>query len=99
MKASEKARRARNYEPPMQIQLIAETGSPVDPDDWFSGFASALAQIWRLHHDGQLVRHIMAATNITMKHFEDTGVDEYDMSAIREAMKRSASLADKRVGR
>lgn len=87
MKGSEKSRRVRNCEPPQAITLIAETGQPVDPDDWFSGFASALAQVWRLHHDGAMVRHVMVAGGITLKHFEGCGVDEYDLSAIRDALK------------
>ena len=52
----------------------------------FSGFACALAQIWRLHRDGQMVRHILTASNISLKHLENAGVDEFDLSALRAAM-------------
>ena len=68
-KTNDKSRRARNLEPPAPIQLIVSTGTPVDPDDWYSGFGSALAQIWRLHHDGQMVRHLMTSSGFTLKHF------------------------------
>jgi hypothetical protein len=87
MRATEKTRRARNHEPPQPIQLVASTGDPVDPDDWYSGFACALSLIWRLHHDGQMVRHIMSSTGIGLKHLEDAGVDEYELSAVREALR------------
>ena len=87
MKAGEKSRRVRAGEPAQPvIQLIASTGDAVDPDDWYSGYAAALAQIWRLHHDGQRIRHILTAGGVTLKHFEECGVDEYDLAAIREAV-------------
>lgn len=78
MKSHEKSRRVRNYEPQSRV---------AEPDDWYLGFASALAQIWRLHHDGQMVRHILSASGIMLKHFESAGVDEFDLSAVREAIR------------
>lgn len=62
-------------QPPMVVQ-----------DDWYLGFASALAEIWRLHHDGQMVRHLMTANGITLKHFTEAGVDDIDMEAIGRAL-------------
>ncbi len=57
----------------------------VTPDPWYLGYATALAQIWRLHHDGQMVRHILAASGLTFKHLELGGVEECDLAAIRDA--------------
>lgn len=76
----EHSRRARNVEPPQPEHQTSER------DEWFFGFASALASIWRLHHDGQMVRHILSSNGITLKHFENAGVDEFDVRAIRTAV-------------
>jgi hypothetical protein len=65
-----------------------EPGEPiamVTPDPWYLGYATALAEIWRLHHDGQMVRHILAAGGLTLKHLELGGVEERDLAAIRDA--------------
>lgn len=60
-----------------------------NPDDWYLGFACALAQIMRLHRDGQMVRHILSATGVGLKHLEEAGVDEFDFAAVREALRGS----------
>lgn len=78
-RSAEKSRRARSCDPPQPACDV------LDGDEWYAGFASALAQIWRLSHDGQLVRHIMAATGIGPKHFESASVSDYDMAAILAA--------------
>ncbi len=76
-----------------------EPGEPttmVTPDPWYLGYATALAQIWRLHHDGQLVRHVLAAGGLTFKHLELGGVEGRDLAAIRDAClgtRSEASLA------
>lgn len=33
---------------------------------WTRGFASALADVWRLHHDGQMVRHLISANGLSL---------------------------------
>lgn len=82
-----------------------EPGEPittVTPDPWYLGYAAALAEIWRLHHDGQLVRHILTAGGLTLKHLELGGVEERDLAAIRDAClgtRSEASLVDRRAAR
>jgi hypothetical protein len=62
-----------------------ESITTVTPDPWYLGYATALAEIWRLHHDGQIVRHILMAGGLTLKHLELGGVEECDLAAIRDA--------------
>lgn len=81
MKGSEKTRRVRNCEPPEPVQHVGR-------DDWYLGFACALAEIWRLHHDGSMIRHLLSKSGISIKHLEDAGVDEFDLAAIQNAMAR-----------
>jgi hypothetical protein len=80
-KSLERSRQARNFEP---ILIVARPGCEVD--DWLVGFGCALAQIWRLHHDGQMVRHIMSANGLPLDLFESAGLDEFDMKALRAAV-------------
>lgn len=80
-KSLERSRQARNFEP---IEIVARDGCEVD--DWLCGFGSALAQIWRLHHDGQMVRHIMSANGLPLNLFESAGLDGFDMQALRAAV-------------
>jgi len=78
-----------------------EPGEPitiVSPDPWYLGYATALAEIWRLHHDGQMVRHILTASGLTLKHLEWGGVEEFDLAAIRDAClgtRSEAQLVDR----
>lgn len=81
----------RRGEPP------SDAGKGIDP--WFHGYATALAQIWRLHHDGQMVRHLLTAGGIRFKALEEAGCDDLDLDAIRSALNLSASLHDKKVER
>ncbi len=57
-----------------------------EPDPWFCGYATALADLWRLHREGSLVRNVILSGGLTVKHLEEGGVDEFDLSAIREAV-------------
>jgi len=41
---------------------------------WTRGFAACLRDIWRLHHDGRLVRHLRAS-----------GINDEDYKALVEA--------------
>lgn len=66
------------------------------------GYATALAEIWRLHHDGQMVRHILTASGLTLKHLEWGGVEEFDLAAIRDAClgtRSEAQLMDRRAAK
>jgi hypothetical protein len=58
-------------------------------DEWYVGYACALASIWRNHHAGQDVRDAMRHDGITLEHLRDAGVEKYDLDAIREALSRS----------
>lgn len=78
MNARKKSYAVRNHEP-------GETITAVVPDPWYLGYAAALAEIWRMHHDGQMVRHLLQSSGITIKHLELGGVDVYDMAAIEAA--------------
>lgn len=80
-KSLERSRQARNFEP---IEIVAREGCEVD--DWLCGFGTALGQIWRLHHDGQMVRHIMSANGLALNLFESCGIDEFDLHDIRAAL-------------
>jgi len=74
-----KSYNVRNCEPSDPITVVTA-------DPWYCGYASALAQIWRLHGDGQMVRHLLVAGGITIKHLEVGGVDDLDMGAIYTAL-------------
>jgi hypothetical protein len=94
------ARAKRPAKPPPIVVVMAcarkrsgavrrcEPGEPIttiSPDPWYPGYATALAEIWRLHHDGQMVRHILTAGGLTLKRLELGGVEERDLAAIRDA--------------
>lgn len=54
---------------------------------WTRGYAAALASIWRLHHDGQMVRHLINANGITLNDLRDAiGDDDRDYRAIVAAV-------------
>jgi len=80
VKPSEHSRRARNFEPPQPEHQVSER------DEWFLSFACALAQIWRLHHDGQMIRHILTSCGISLKHLENAGIDDLDLAALQAAI-------------
>jgi len=52
------------------------------------GFGSALASIWRCHHDGQMVRHVVKENNFRLASFRGVGMLDADYAAIKEAMRR-----------
>lgn len=79
MTGKHKSGALRRREPPEPAHMVIA-------DDWYLGFASALAEIWRMHRDGSMVRHILTSTGVTIKHLENGGVDDYDLGAIRAAV-------------
>ena len=52
------------------------------------GFGIALASIWRCHHDGQMVRHLIRQNNFTLSSFRGVGMLDTDLAAIRRAVRR-----------
>ena len=52
------------------------------------GFGIALATIWRCHHDGQMVTHLIKENNFTLASFRGIGMLETDLAAIRRAVQR-----------
>lgn len=52
------------------------------------GFGIALATIWRCHHDGQMVAHLIKENNFTLASFRDVGLLDADYAAIQQAMRR-----------
>lgn len=57
------------------------------PDEWYEGFAAAVALVAR-HGDHSLARVIMTSAGVTVKKLKDNGVDKYDLDAIKLAMDR-----------
>jgi hypothetical protein len=82
--------KVRRKEPPDRPGL--------DIDPWFHGFACALAEVWRLHHDGQMVGHILTASGITYTSLVHAGCDELDLESIRQAIERRASCRERGEG-
>jgi hypothetical protein len=55
------------------------------------GFGIALATIWRCHHDGQMVRHLVKENNFTLASFRGVDLIDADYAAISQALEgRSA---------
>lgn len=83
--ARERSRKVRNRE-----------AAPLthDQDPWFLGYAAALADVWRLHREGSIVRHILDAGGLTLKHLEEGGVEDFDLAAIRDAVYGTNSERD-----
>lgn len=53
-------------------------------DAWIAGFGMALVSIWKLHHDGQMVGHIITANGFTLDTFRDH-VDADDYAVLVDA--------------
>jgi hypothetical protein len=49
-------------------------------DVWMRGFATALASMWRLHHDPQMVHAVLRHNGLTVEDLRAAGVDEYDLA-------------------
>jgi len=62
----------------------------LSPEDaaFMRGFGIALATIWRCHHDGQMVVHLIKENNFTLASFRGVGMLEADLAAIRRAVQR-----------
>lgn len=55
------------------------------------GFGIALATIWRCHHDGQMVQHLIKENNFRLSSFCDVGLTDADYAAISQALRRRSS--------
>jgi hypothetical protein len=51
------------------------------------GFGIALASIWRCHHDGNLVKMIIKENNFKLSAFNNIGMLDTDLAAIRQAVR------------
>ena len=62
----------------------------LSPEDaaFMRGFGIALASIWRCHHDGQMVQHLIKENNFTLASFRGVGMLNADLAAIRRAVRR-----------
>lgn len=62
----------------------------LSPEDaaFMRGFGSALASIWRCHHDGQMIAHLIKENNFTLESFRGVGMLDADLAAIRRAVRR-----------
>ena len=52
------------------------------------GFGVALASIWRCHHDGQMVKHLIKENNFKLSSFRGIALLEADYVAIRQAVEQ-----------
>lgn len=52
------------------------------------GFGVAIAEIWRCHHDGQMVRHLVKENGFSLRAFRDVGLLDADYAAIEQALRR-----------
>jgi hypothetical protein len=52
------------------------------------GFGCALASIWRVQHDGQLVQMLLKENGFALESFRDVGLLDGDYAAICQAVKR-----------
>ncbi len=52
------------------------------------GFGAALASVWRCHHDGQMVQHLIRQNNFTLASFRGVGMLAADLAAIRQAVRK-----------
>lgn len=52
------------------------------------GFGTALATIWRCHHDGQMVRTLIKQSNFKLASFKGVGMLDADYEAIKRAVRQ-----------
>jgi hypothetical protein len=60
--------------------------NPVDAA-FMRGFGVAIASIWRCHHDGQMVEHLLRENGFTLASFKGVGLLRADYAAICQALK------------
>jgi hypothetical protein len=83
-------RRAKKPASPTRRPTEAALVQGLGPTDaaFMRGFGCAIADVWRLHHDGQMVRHLINANGFTLGSFRDAGMLDADYEAICQAVKR-----------
>ena len=77
--------RAMNRRRPARKKPKAKKLSPEEAS-FLRGFGTALASIWRCHHDGQMIRHLIKQNNFTFAAFRDVGLLDTDLAAIQKAV-------------
>ena len=77
--------RELNPRRPAKKKQKAKKLSPEEAS-FMRGFGTALASIWRCHHDGQMVRHLIKQNNFTFASFRDVGMLDTDLAAIQKAV-------------
>lgn len=67
-----------------------KTKEKLSPEDaaFMRGFGTALASIWRCHHDSQMVQHLIKENNFKIASFRDVGMLDADYAAIKKAVHR-----------
>lgn len=70
---------------PRKPRLSAEDAA------FMRGFGIALATIWRCHHDGQMVQHLIKENNFTLASFRGVGLIDADYAAIGQAIRRRST--------
>jgi hypothetical protein len=63
---------------------------PVDAA-FMRGFGAALASIWRCHHDGQMVEHLLKENGLTLASFRGVAILRADYDAICRAIQSRRS--------
>jgi hypothetical protein len=75
-------RRRPTKKKPAKKTLSAEDAA------FMRGFGTALASIWRCHHDGQMVACLIKENNFTIDEFRDVGLFDDDWRVICRAVRR-----------
>jgi len=70
---------------PQEAEVDVKALTPEDKA-FMRGFGAALASIWRCHHDGQMVQHLITQNNFTLSSFRGVGMIATDLAAIRRAV-------------
>lgn len=65
---------------------MGHTGDNYDPA-WLAGYATALANLNRLHDRPTMVRDVMDGDGIEIKHLKAAGVCSYDLRELKKALR------------
>lgn len=80
--------RAMNKRRPTKKKTIVKKKLSAEQAAFMRGFGAALASIWRCHHDGQMVQHLIKENNFKLAAFREIGMIATDYAAILQAVKR-----------
>lgn len=62
--------------------------------EFIAGFAAAAAEIVRTHGENQIAADVIATNGLMLKDFEGAGLDDYDMSIIRQLFREEHVLKE-----